>query len=271
MPSACSSATPSGRFERSIGLMLSRPEEAAAEDVVAVGVLAVQPPGEVDQQLLEDALEELAVAGAVDAEDAERSHHVHRRIDVVEVPLVGGQRAVRVLEPLAQQHEDLVLRERGIEVRPGDRVEPEVPRGEPRVLPRIRHREHVEGVEVAPVAVARRGGEPRAAAARRGRRRASGARCRGRSACSRPARRTPGAGSASSPASCRPAPARRRTRRRRPRGRRRPRRTRRPPSRRSPVLRVVRAVQAQPQLGLAAGGHGHPVAERGLGAEARPG
>ena len=91
---------------------------------------------------------------AVDAVDADRSHHVHRRIDVVEVPLVRGQRAVRMLEPLAQQHEELVLRERRVEMRPRDRVEPEIPRREPRVLPRIRHREHVEGVEVAPVAVA---------------------------------------------------------------------------------------------------------------------
>ena len=129
-------------------------EKAAAEDVVAVGVLAVQPPGEVDEQLLEDALQELAVAAAVDAVDADRRHHVHRRIDVVEVPLVCRQRPVRVLEPLAQQHQQLVLRERGVEVRPGNRVEAEIPGREPRVLPRIRHREHVERVEVAPAAVA---------------------------------------------------------------------------------------------------------------------
>ena len=37
-------------------------EEAALEDVVALGVLAVDPPGEVEQQLVEDALEEVAVA-----------------------------------------------------------------------------------------------------------------------------------------------------------------------------------------------------------------
>ena len=37
-------------------------EEAALEDVVAVGVLAVDPPGEVEQQLVEDALQEGAVA-----------------------------------------------------------------------------------------------------------------------------------------------------------------------------------------------------------------
>ena len=37
-------------------------EEAALEDVLALGVLAVHPPGEVEQQLVEDALEEPAVA-----------------------------------------------------------------------------------------------------------------------------------------------------------------------------------------------------------------
>ncbi len=70
-------------------------------------------------------------------------------------------------EPLAEQHDELVLRERGIEVRPRDRVEAEVPGGEPRVLPRVRHREHVERVEVPPVAVA-------AVLARLGRRRLAG-------------------------------------------------------------------------------------------------
>ena len=59
-----------------------------------------------------------------------------------------------MLEPFAEQDEELVLRESGIEVRPRDGVEPEVPGGEPRVLPRVGHREHVERVEVAPAAVA---------------------------------------------------------------------------------------------------------------------
>ena len=37
-------------------------EEAALEDVAALGVLAVHPPGEVEHQLVEDALEEREVA-----------------------------------------------------------------------------------------------------------------------------------------------------------------------------------------------------------------
>ena len=39
-------------------------EEAALEDVVALGVLAVHPPGEVEEQLVEDALEEVEVASS---------------------------------------------------------------------------------------------------------------------------------------------------------------------------------------------------------------
>ena len=39
-------------------------EEAALEDVAALGVLAVDPPGEVEQQLVEDALEEREVAAS---------------------------------------------------------------------------------------------------------------------------------------------------------------------------------------------------------------
>ena len=38
------------------------PEKAALEDVAAVGVLAVHPPGEIQHQLVEDAFEEGAVA-----------------------------------------------------------------------------------------------------------------------------------------------------------------------------------------------------------------
>ena len=43
-----------------------QPEEAALEEVAAVRVLAVDPPGEVGQQALEDAREEVAVALAAD-------------------------------------------------------------------------------------------------------------------------------------------------------------------------------------------------------------
>src|SRR5439155_11896301 len=65
-------------------------KKAALEEVVSAGVLPVDPPGEVDQQLVEDPAEEVDVATAVDGEDLERRKGLDRRIDVAEVPLVGG-------------------------------------------------------------------------------------------------------------------------------------------------------------------------------------
>ena len=103
---------------------------------------------------MEDALEELVVALAIDAEDLERGPRVHRRVGIAEGPLVRGQLAVRVLIPLAQQQQELSLREVTVDLRERDAVECEVPRGEPRVLPGVGHREHVEAVEVPPVLVA---------------------------------------------------------------------------------------------------------------------
>src|SRR6185312_17262092 len=88
------------------------PEEAPGEEVVAVGVLAVDPPGEVEQELLEDALEEEPIAPAT------RAGHlvhppagpgVHRRVHVPERELVRRQLAVGMHVPLAEQENELLL------------------------------------------------------------------------------------------------------------------------------------------------------------------
>ena len=90
-------------------------EEAALEDVLALGVLAVDPPGEVQQELVEGALEEIAVGLArdalVDLVHAPRGPGMHRRIDVAERPLVGRDLPVRVHVPLAEEQRELLLRE----------------------------------------------------------------------------------------------------------------------------------------------------------------
>ena len=83
-------------------------EEAALEQVVAERVLPVHPPGEVDQQLVEDPGEEVEVLPAVEREHLKRRPRLDRRVDVAEVPLVGGQRPVRVLEPLPARIPSLV-------------------------------------------------------------------------------------------------------------------------------------------------------------------
>ena len=140
-------------------------QEPAAEQVAALDVLAVDPPGEVEQQLLEDALEEDPVAPAARSGhlvDAPRRPGVHRRVDVVEPPLVCGQLAVRLHVPLAQEEHELALGGLGVEARQRQHVKRQVPRREPRVLPGVGHRQHVAGVDVRPVRVA-----PRQAGGRR--------------------------------------------------------------------------------------------------------
>ncbi len=68
-------------------------EEAALEDVAAFGVLAVDPPGEIQQQLVEDALQEDAIThsgqGFLLQVDVPGRPGMHRRIGILEIPLVG--------------------------------------------------------------------------------------------------------------------------------------------------------------------------------------
>src|SRR4029450_4937546 len=93
-------------------------EEAALKDVHALGVLAVDPPREVEQQLMEDALEELQVAAAalllVDLVDPPGGPGMDRRIDVAERPLVRRQLTIRVHVPLTQHQRELVLGKLGV-------------------------------------------------------------------------------------------------------------------------------------------------------------
>ena len=154
VPSDCSSTSPRGQHRRAVERPdVVEPEEAALEDVVAERVLAVHPPGEVDQQLVEGARQEVEVGPAVDPEHRKRRPRLDRRVHVAEVPLVGGQLAVRVHVPLAAHQEQLVLRRRRMGLREHDAVEREIPRGEPRVLPLVGHREDVVAVQVPPLGV----------------------------------------------------------------------------------------------------------------------
>ena len=134
------------------------PEEPALEDVAAVGVLAVDPPREVERQLLEHALEEHAIADAaaplLDLVDAPRRPGVHRRIDIAEVPLICGHLAVGVHVPLAQHQHELGFGELRIDQRQRHTVERQIPRRVPRVLPLVGHRDHVGRVQVGPLAIA---------------------------------------------------------------------------------------------------------------------
>ncbi len=71
---------------------------------------------------------------------------MHRRIDIAEVPLVGGNLPIGVGIETAQHQQQLLLGEIKIHQRQGDRVEGQVPGRIPRVLPLVRHGDHI-GVE----------------------------------------------------------------------------------------------------------------------------
>ncbi len=173
------------------------PQKSALKDVLALRVLAVHPPGEVQQQLVEDALQELAVGLAAalgfNLVDAPGGPGMHRRIDVAEVPLVGRQLPVRVHIPLAQHQHELLFGEFGIDQRQRQAVEAQVPGGVPRIFPFIRHGDHVGVVQVHPLVVAAELARGRRAAASRGRRSASRAPRSGRTAWTTAGPRRPGA------------------------------------------------------------------------------
>ena len=133
------------------------PEEPALEHVAAGGILAVDPPREVQQQPVNDSLRNSMSTSPVwdsDAVEEERGERVHRRVDVAEVPLVGRHLAARVQVQLGEHQLELALREVGVDHRQRDAVEREVPRRVPRVLPLVRHRDHVVVDHVEPRLVA---------------------------------------------------------------------------------------------------------------------
>ena len=79
---------------------------------------------------------------------------MHRRVDVAEVPLVGGDLAARVEVRLRQHQVELALGEVGVDHRQRHAVEREVPRRVPRVLPLVGHRDDVVVDHVEPRLVA---------------------------------------------------------------------------------------------------------------------
>ena len=132
-------------------------QEAAGEDVAAVGVLAVQPPVEVERETVERALQELAVLApeaALPVEQEQRRPGVDGRVDVAEVPLVGRHLAVGVGVEAAQHEQQLLLGEVEVDERERRRVEGQVPGRVPRVLPLVGHRDDVAVEHVEPLGVA---------------------------------------------------------------------------------------------------------------------
>src|SRR6185369_6912327 len=89
-------------------------EKTALKDVHAISVFPIDPPGEIQQQLLEDPLEENRIAHStsllLDLVNAPRGPGVNWRIHIAKRPLVCRQLSVRMHVPLAQHQDELVLR-----------------------------------------------------------------------------------------------------------------------------------------------------------------
>ena len=122
-------------------------QKAALKDVSPLGVFAVDPPREVQQQLVKDPFQKSPIAKAasllIDLVDPPGSPGMHRRVDVVEVSLVRGQLPVRVHVPLPEQQQQLVFCELGIDEGQRYAVKGQIPCSIPRILPFVGHGDHV--------------------------------------------------------------------------------------------------------------------------------
>src|SRR5208337_388256 len=132
-------------------------EKSAFEDVVALAINAVDPPREIDQQLVECLLQEfhIALAGlrSVDFVHPPTRPSVHRRIQVGKLPLVGGNLAIGMLELLKQKKPQILFRESRIDESKSDACERQVPGCEPGILPAVGHGQDAHGIQVPPMGV----------------------------------------------------------------------------------------------------------------------
>ena len=139
-------------------------EKAALEHVLAEAVLAVDPPGEVQQELVEGRLRgSRGPPRHAGPARCDRGTGVAKawtgRVHVAEVPLVGGHLPVGVQVGAAKHQLHLVLGEIGVHDRQRQRVERQVPGRVPGVLPLVGHGDdvlvqHVEPLRVPGVAIA---------------------------------------------------------------------------------------------------------------------
>src|SRR5208283_6145479 len=109
------------------------PEKAALEDIGALGVLTVDPPAVIEQELVKDPLQEIVVAApalqAFGPEGFQRRKRVDWRIRIAEIPFIGRYLAVRVEITLAQHQVDLVFREVHIDKGQRAAMKGEIPGG----------------------------------------------------------------------------------------------------------------------------------------------
>ncbi len=133
-------------------------QKASLEHVTARGIFAVHPPREIYKQLVKGAHEKhpvrLPADTARDFVDAPRRPSLHGRIHVRKIPFVRRKLPVGMHVPFAHKQDELILREIRIDQRHRHAMKGKIPRRIPRVLPLVRHRNHVGVMQVRPFVIA---------------------------------------------------------------------------------------------------------------------
>ncbi len=133
-------------------------QEAALEQVAPLGILAVDPPGKIQQQLVEDPLQKIQIAYAgqrlILLVNPPAGPGMHRWVGVVEAPFIGRQLTIGVHETVLHQQQQLLFGEPRVNQRQRHRLETLVPGGIPRVFPGVGHGQDVEVGQVPPMGIA---------------------------------------------------------------------------------------------------------------------
>src|SRR5262249_46554315 len=120
-----------------------QPKEPSLEDVHPLRVLAVHPPGEVEHQLVKDALQKrpisLSLALLVDLVNTPGCPCMDWGIHISKRPLISWNLAVRMHVPFAQHQRELFLRKVRINKRQRYAMKGQVPSRVPGILPLVRH------------------------------------------------------------------------------------------------------------------------------------
>jgi hypothetical protein len=114
-------------------------QESTLENIVPIGILSVDPPSKVQQQLLKDAFEEFCVLStmhfAFDVVGSPDGPSVQGRIDIGEIPFVGWDLTVGMEIPFAGEDIELFLCKLNVDHGERDAMERRIPGGEERIFP----------------------------------------------------------------------------------------------------------------------------------------
>src|SRR5580704_2546137 len=119
------------------------PQKSTLENIFAQCVLAVDPPGKVEEHLLKDTFQKCEISDtgmlALNLEHSPRRKRQNGWIDAIEIPFIGGDLPIGVHVPLTQHLENLFFGQVRVDICQGNTMKAEIPGCEPRKLPLVRH------------------------------------------------------------------------------------------------------------------------------------